>query len=68
MFTLHRIYSGIDTLIDEVWIDATIGQLGKSIALFSPNIQKDPTKWLKILLDVIGLGFAQAAAPIWNIG
>ena len=54
--------------IQEAWSEVGITQMDAIISTFSPNIQKDPLKWLKIVLDIVGIGFAVAAAPVWNVG
>ncbi|KAK3308678.1 uncharacterized protein B0T15DRAFT_572803 [Chaetomium strumarium] len=53
-------YAGI--VWAEVDIVATVDSLQKTFAVLPDSPQK-----LKIILDIIGLGFALGAAPMWNI-
>lgn len=65
---LYEVHKSIRDAFEDVWATLSITMLDGALSTFSPNIQKDPLKWLKLALDVIGLGFALAAAPVWNIG
>jgi TRAP-type C4-dicarboxylate transport system permease small subunit len=42
-----------------------VGRVGVFSDTFSPKIDK--TKALKIILDIIGIGFSIIAAPGWNL-
>ena len=46
------------------------GQVTNSIGPFTSTFAPidDPDAGLKVMLDVLGLGFALFAAPVWNIG
>ena len=65
---IHQTQATIRDNIKTAWTIAVVSDLDLCISTFSPNIVKDPLKWLKIILDVISLGFAVAVAPIWNVG
>ena len=66
--TLHRVSTLLHQQIQDAWTEGVVSQLDACLALFSPSVKPDNLQWLKILLDVIGLGFAVAAAPVWNVG
>lgn len=62
---VHNLNQGIK---DEMMamLSNTTDRIGTFSSIFSPV--EDKLKDLKIFLDIISLGFAVAAAPIWNAG
>lgn len=62
---VHNLNQGIK---DEMMamLSNTTDRIGTFSSTFSPV--EDKLKGLKILLDIIGLSFAVAAAPVWNAG
>ena len=55
----HEFYNAMRDARDSVAL-----QVGDFTSKFSPTV--DPTAQLKIILDIIGLGFALVAAPTWS--
>lgn len=66
LINLHGLHVVIHDAIKDVLIRETTFKMGTALATFSPNIEKDQSKWYNILLDIIGIDFAVAAAPLWN--
>lgn len=62
---VHNLNQGIKDEMMTMLSNVT-DRIGTFSSTFSPV--EDKLKDLKILLDIIGLGFAVAAAPIWNAG
>ncbi|RDL39921.1 uncharacterized protein BP5553_04261 [Venustampulla echinocandica] len=63
MATIHRVHQGTYDALEAAKVNI-IGRVGEFAKVFSPRI--DELRALKIFLDVIGMGFALAAAPVWN--
>lgn len=65
MSTLHKLHQSTYDSLGKAK-DSIIDRVGVFSSVFSPSI--DELKDFKIFLDIIGMGFVLAVAPLWNSG
>ncbi|OBT91658.2 hypothetical protein VE01_10350 [Pseudogymnoascus verrucosus] len=63
MSTLHKLHQSTYDSLGKAK-DSIIARVGVFSSVFSPSI--DELKDFKIFLDIIGMGFVLAVAPLWN--